>query len=125
MAQDEQRGSATLDAADRQNLKVIMQVLEPFKTAEMFSEGDEFIKTRWVLPAIKNCRVKLAELATAQERSASKPLASKMLHDFEQRQGNLQFPQISPSVRHGHRNRQIGIHPALMIATFWTQNTRI
>ncbi len=125
MAQDEQRGSATLDAADRQNLKVIMQVLEPFKTAQMFLDGDEFIKTRWVLPAIKNCRVKLAELATAQKEAASSPLASNMLHDFEQRQGILQFPQFAPTVRPGYRNRQIGIHPALMIVTFWTQNTRI
>ncbi len=95
MAQDDQLGSATLDVADWQNLKAIMQVLDQLKTAQMFLEGDKYTTSSWVLPSIKNCRVKLAKLSTSQEESASKILTSNLLQDFEQRWGNHQFPQFS------------------------------
>ncbi len=112
MAKDDQLGYAVLDAADWQNLKVVMQVLEPFKTAQMFLESDKYIPLSWALPAIKKCRVKLAKFATDQEESARKTLASNPRQDFEQCEGHHQFPQFSQTVRRGHRNREIWIYPA-------------
>ncbi len=98
MAQDDQLDSATLDVADWQNLKDIMQVLEPFKILQMFEEADKYLTSTWALPAIRNFSVKLAKFATAQEESASKIFASNLLQNLKSGGSISKFHSFLPQL---------------------------
>ena len=84
--------------------------------AQKILEGDKYITSSLVFPVVKNCRSQLAKFASAQEESASKTLSLNLLEDFEKRWGkNTEFNH--PSVKRGlFGYRQIGIHPAFLLA---------
>ena len=118
MAIDNQLGDCDpLEVQDWENLKVIKDVLEPFRDSQKLLEGDKYVTASWVPQAVNHIRKKLTAFSEAEEESASKTLATSLLKDLDDRWfSNLEL--FSGTVQHGRANRQFGIHPALMIASF-------
>ena len=112
---------AIMTPADWDNLLNIMVVLQPFKEAQKLLEGEKYVTSSWVAMAVSLIRKQLGDMsADEQPDTASKHLAASLLTDFDERWGtggdNGSF--FNPTVQRGIANRQVGIHPHLLIATF-------
>lgn len=118
-ANDELGSCQELIPRDWDNLSSIMVVLKPFKEAQKLLEGDKYVTASWVAFVLDQIRKKLAALSgVAQPDTASKKLAGNMLRDFETRWREEDDATFQPEVERAAGNRQIGIHPALLVATF-------
>ncbi|CAB9520830.1 zinc finger, BED-type containing 1 [Seminavis robusta] len=95
----------------------ITTVLKPFKDAQKMLEGDKYVTASWVVYSVKNICDTLTALSSSGPTTASKELARNLLEDFKKRWGSADEPVFNPEVQRGERNRQTGIHPALLIAT--------
>jgi len=108
-----------LTPADWANLHDIMEVLKPFKEAQKLLEGDKYVTASWVAQAVHHIRVKLTKLGDPEmPESASRTLAASLLVDFNVRWRNSGEAVFGDTVQRGWGNRQIGIHPVLLLATF-------
>ncbi|KAG7358905.1 hAT family C-terminal dimerization domain containing protein [Nitzschia inconspicua] len=68
--------------------------------------------------AVKKLRERLTQLASPQNTTTSRPLAQAQLRDFENRWRKATEPTFLGTVERGARDRQVGIHPAFLIASF-------
>jgi hypothetical protein len=118
MVADNQVGAYGLEQRDWAILKDVMQVLAPFKFCQKQLEGDKYVTCSWVLPAINICRKELSRHSVSEENSVSKTMSLQLLSDFEKCWGRMEDPLFDETVRRARANRQIGIHPALLIAHF-------
>ena len=119
-------------------LEDLVKVLHPFKIVMKRLEGDKYCTVSWVPTMISFLRKKLADAKLAyptldqeegdlhddDEREEDfliedvlPDLIKKMHKDFEDRWGCGDFRQFDASVTRGFMNRQIGIHPSLVIAS--------
>lgn len=109
----------SLQPVDWENLSNIVLVLKPFKNAQEMLEGQKYVTASLVPVAINHIRRKLTQLSgSEQPETASKELAKNLLEDFEARWGGVNDHVFSSTVRRAAGNRQFGMHPALLIATF-------
>ena len=111
-----------LSASEWHTIVKIIDILKPFKTAQKYLEGENYVTISWIPHMIKNIHKKLEEslhLATDpdDQNDNVKYLVERLIFDFEKRwfhDGTLKFHR---SVIRGQYNRQIGIHPFVSIAT--------
>ena len=123
MKEQNQLGKTVLEEVDWDILADIVKVLAPFKGAQKRLEGDKYVSSSWVAPAIGIVRTRLTDLANQPTHPQngdppSKVLAKAMLSDFEDRWGKSTDPMFTGAVQRGYRSRQVGIHPALLVASF-------
>jgi hypothetical protein len=103
---------------DWKNIGDIVSVLAPFKEAMKFLEGEKYVTASWVLPMVKRIRDHLTPLANIEEESIKKTMASVLLKDFEKRWGKAVDPVWSEEVQRSFGQRQIKIHPRILVAYF-------
>ncbi|KAG7367552.1 hAT family C-terminal dimerization domain containing protein [Nitzschia inconspicua] len=107
-----------LEGADWDNLKLVAELLKPFKEAQKMLEGDTYVTASMVPLAVKKLRGSLMSLASPENSTTSRPFAQALLRDFEDRWRKASEPTFVGVVQQGTRDRQVGIHPALLIANF-------
>ena len=107
-----------LDEQDWQVLVHITDVLKPFKDAQKLLEGQKYVTAGFVLQAVQLIRSKLRAKSEDPRDTGAKKLAQKLLKDHEERWGLATDPVWNENVRRGALNRQVGIHPMLLVATF-------
>ncbi|KAG7343760.1 hypothetical protein IV203_021768 [Nitzschia inconspicua] len=117
-------GCERMSDADWQNLKAVAVVLAPFKEAQKMLEGDCYVTASMVPFAVKKLRERLTQLASPQNTTTSRPLAQALLRDFENRWRKATEPTFLGTVERGARDRQVGIHPAFLIASFLDPSPR-
>ncbi|KAG7373380.1 hypothetical protein IV203_034104 [Nitzschia inconspicua] len=81
-------------------------------------EGDCYVTASMVLFAVKKLKEMLTQLASPQNTTTSRPLAQALLRDFENWWRKATEPTFLGTVEKGARDRQVGIHPAFLIASF-------
>ncbi|KAG7372403.1 hAT family C-terminal dimerization domain containing protein [Nitzschia inconspicua] len=81
-------------------------------------EGDCYVTASMVPFAVKKLRERLTQLASPQNTTTSRPLAQALLRDFENRWRKATEPTFLGTVEKGVRERQVGINPAFLIASF-------
>jgi hypothetical protein len=114
-----------LTAQDWENLHNITLVLKPFKFAQKILEGEKYVTASLVAQAVNFIKKKLKAMSGGdQPENASKVLSANLLMDFEKRWTGPNNLVFSPNVRRGEQNRQVGIHPYLLIATFLDPRTK-
>ena len=120
MAADNQLDSLDpLTQNDWDNLHNISLVLKPFKDAQKLLEGERYVSSSWVIQAVNHIRKRLKAMsADDQPETASKVLAASLLDDFEASWRADNEPVFRENIQRGRLNRQIGIHPVLLVATF-------
>ena len=100
-------------------LKAVTAVLQPFKKAQKFLEGEKYVTASVVPGMVLRCREALEKSKEGGEVAASK-LSGIMLADFESRWGKKTEPVWSANGSHGmkrgHKNRHVGVHPVFVIA---------
>lgn len=106
---------------DWAHLHDISLVLKPFKESQKLLEGDKYVTASLVAQALKFIKDKLKALSQGnQPENASKALADRLIGDFETR-----WPVgFTPNVIRAAGNRQVGIHPYLLVATFLDPRTK-
>ena len=112
------KDTAPLNQLDWKNLEHIMKVLAPFKFGMKHMEGNHCVTAGWVLQCIQHIRKKLAAMCDAGNHRTVRHLARNLLEDFEDRWKAEDDDVFNFSVERTHNNRQVGIHPTLIIATF-------
>lgn len=108
---------APLDHTDWANLNNLLKILKPFKDAQKLLEGEKYVTASFVAGAVTTIGTKLKAIAD-DPTSVSADAASSLLTDFEERWRASGVPMFQDTVERGARDRQIGVHPALLIATF-------
>ena len=99
-------------------IKDILSVLKPFKTAQKFLEGDKFVTISYIPLMIENIDNKLQEILTSNGTNENvKKLIQNLISDFYERWGYHHTSKFNPEVVRGYRNRQIGVHPLVIICT--------
>lgn len=107
-----------LTPVDWDNIQGIQEVLKPFKSAQLFLEGEHYVTASCVAESIKKITGKLVSLSSAPHETASKRLAINLKEDFVKRWKAGDEAAFTGTVERGDLNRQVGIHPVLLIATF-------
>jgi hypothetical protein len=108
-------------------IKEVSDLLLPFKSAQKLLEGEKYVTISWIPTALKGILSKLEAIINApvdpQTETTSKlavrNLAKVLLKDFSARwltNGANTF-HFDGSVHRGWMNRQVGVHPAVAIAT--------
>jgi len=119
MEEDRQFGNLErLEESDWNNLEITMLVLLPFKEGQELMEGSKCVTASLVAHAVKHIRERLTNLTCAEKDSVGKTLATCLLGDFECRWRTATAATFDDTVERGIRNRQKGVHPALLIAQF-------
>ena len=95
---------------------MIVEVLTPFKLSQKTMEGEKYVTASLLVLCITKLRKELTAMASAPEETTKKQLAQKMLADFEDRWGGPDAPLFTGTVARASGNRQVGIHPALIIS---------
>ena len=104
--------------ADWNDLSSVIQVLEPFRNAQLFLEGEKYVSSSYVIPTVFLCRESLRKGQANTVPQSVRALSQTMNTDFETRWGKSTEPIFSGDVIRGNQNCQVGIHPAFVIATF-------
>jgi len=112
-------GCSNLDSDEWRALADLRTLLEPFKWVQQTLEGSKYV-TSSLVPylvltvegGLDNC----IELAQGDTNSSVQNCAIQMKRDFKARFGDVLLDSFHPVVRRGARNRQVGMHPALMLA---------
>jgi len=108
-----------MHSSDWENIQHVTLVLEPFKEAMVLVEGNNYVTASTVVGVVQDIRKKLLLLSGEdQPDTTSKRYAALLLKDFDQRWVGGNESIFDGTVRRGGANRQIGIHPALLVATF-------
>ena len=94
MAANEQLGGHGLSNHNWVHLADMLKVMEPFKDAQLMLEGDKYVTSSIVLPAVGHVRKRLTTLSNQAGDSPSKTLATEMLDDFETRWGKANEPVL-------------------------------
>jgi zinc finger BED domain-containing protein 1 (E3 SUMO-protein ligase ZBED1) len=117
-AQGDLKDIAKMEDADWDNINEIAQVLRPFREAMNTMEGSKYVTASSVAATVKFIRKTLKAAAGDPHDTARKRIAKVLLDDFELRWFGNNNSLFDGTVRRGAKNRQIGIHPILLIATF-------
>jgi hypothetical protein len=111
---------------DWDSLAMIKEVLYPFKFAQQKLEGEKYVTISLVPLLLGNIRSQLETIRDAPIGPSSsqekKDLAGKLLASFNGHWGA--FNTFRQSVSRVPGNRQVGIHPAVFIATFLDPRTK-
>ena len=107
-----------LTDADWNNLEHILLILTPFKNAQKMLEGNHCVTAGWVLQHISHIRNQLTALTGGRHNRTVKRLAGDLLEDFNRRWKSVDDDVFTPQVQRVEENRQFGIHPLLLVATF-------
>ena len=108
-----------LSDADWEQLEAVTKVLKPFRDAQLSLEGEQYVSSSYVVPHIYNCRQSLEAGKGVNNPECVRQLSVTMSEDFNLRWGGGDIPIFDTgTVVRGVRFRQIGIHPAFVVATF-------
>ena len=105
-----------LSQDDWKNLQMIVGVLKPFRDVQEFLEGEKYATASWVLPSVFICRVALQN--GCEKEGEVGELCRVMKNDFDARWGDDNKQVFTGEIIRGSRQRQKGIHPAFVLATF-------
>jgi hypothetical protein len=116
-----------LSSDDWDVVKEVSDLLLPFKSAQKLLEGEKYVTISWIPTALKGILSKLEAIINAPvdpqmetpSKLAVRNLAKVLLKDFSARwltNGANTF-QFDGSIHRGWMNRQVGVHPAVAIAT--------
>jgi hypothetical protein len=109
-----------LSGDDWKYLKEIADVLKPFMKAQKMLEGEKYVTSSWVLGTIQTLRAGLESAKTAfpsnKYEQVAHNLAKVLLKDLNCRWG--ESSTYDGIVHRGRMNRQVGVHPVLVIASF-------
>jgi hypothetical protein len=108
-------------------VKKVSDLLLPFKLAQQLLEGEKYVTISWIPTALKGILSKLEAIINAPvdpqtetpSKLAVRNLAKVLLKDFSApwpTNGANTF-HFDGSVHRGWMNRQVGVHPAVAIAT--------
>jgi hypothetical protein len=98
-------------------LRELRFLLKPFKEAQQFLEGQKYITASLPPIVIANLQESLDLIESVPEVNDSvKKCGQQMAKDFQTRFGDVYETPFNPKVQRGKRGRQIGVHPALMVA---------
>jgi hypothetical protein len=105
---------------DWKYLVEIRDVLHPFMKAQKMLEGEKYVTSSWVLETIQSLRRGLESATTALPSNkydkVAHNLAKVLLKDLNCRWG--ESSTYNGIVKRGRMNRQVGVHPALVMASF-------
>ena len=110
--------TVTLSTVDWNNLEHIMKVLTPFKNAQKMMEGNHYVTAGWVLVHVQFIRQQLTAMKGAPNHRTVRTLAGSLLEDFETRWKPDDEAVFDFEVQRADLNRQTGIHPLLVVASF-------
>jgi hypothetical protein len=117
--QNEIGNCAPLENNDWDNLENLMKILKPFKDAQQLLEGEKYVTASFVAQAVTTIRNKLKAIAEDEDPYSEPAQSARSLYeDFQERWRASDVPMFQDTVQRGNRGRQIGVHPALLIATF-------
>ena len=109
-----------LSSDDWKYLGEIKEVLKPFMKAQKMLEGEKYVTSSWVLETIQMLREGLESATTAfpsnKYDKVAHNLAKVLLKDLNCRWG--ESSSYDGIVKRGRMNRQVGVHPALVMASF-------
>jgi hypothetical protein len=104
--------------------KILSQVhaaLKPFKTAQKLLEGEKYVTVSWVPAMVHGIRRSLKDAAVlpanTNDEKAVKNLSIRLLRDFQKRWRREEEPVFHREVLRGVLQRQVGIHPCILLAT--------
>jgi hypothetical protein len=105
---------------DWKYLREIGDVLKPFMKAQRMLEGEKYVTSSWVLETIQMLREGLESANTAfpsnKYEQVAHNLGKVLLKDLNCRWGESNT--YDGKVHRGRMNRQVGVHPVLVIASF-------
>jgi hypothetical protein len=107
----------SLTLTDWANLKNLLKILKPFKDAQKFLEGEKYVTANFVAQAVITIRTKLKAIAD-DHTSVAANAANSLLQNFQEHWRASDLSMFWDTVQRGARDRQIGVHPALLISTF-------
>ena len=81
-------------------------------------EGEKYVSSSFVVATVHTCRVSLQDGQSVDEPESIKQMCKTMSKDFDERWGSADSSIYSGKINRGYRSRQVGIHPAFLIATF-------
>ena len=106
-----------ISVAQWEALAGIRDVLKPISIVQKLLEGEKYVTASWLPILIHTCRKGLERGCNHQ--SATVRTMSKMLKDnYKVRWGKETDQWYNPNIERGAGNRQIGIHPCFLIASF-------
>ena len=100
-------------------LEQLTNILKPFRGAQKQLEGNKYVTSSLVGPMLFCVQ---SELERAADNTSGKKnvsvveCADAMLKSFKARYGDLKRNPFNAKVVRGHKTRQVGIHPSLMVA---------
>ena len=107
-----------LTGGDWKELESVHKVLNPFRNAQLSLEGEKYVSSSFVVATVHTCRASLQDGQSVDEPESIKQMCKTMSKDFDERWGSADSPIYSGQINRGYRSRQVGIHPAFLIATF-------
>ena len=75
--------------ADWNDLSSVIQVLEPFRNAQLFLEGEKYVSSSYVIPTVFLCRELLRKGQANTIPQSVRALSQTMNTDFEAQWGKL------------------------------------
>ena len=88
--------------ADWNDLSSVIQVLEPFRNAQLFLEGEKYVSSSYVIPSVFLCRESLRKGQANIVPQSVRALSRTMNTDFETRWGKSTEPMFSGDVIRGN-----------------------
>jgi len=108
-----------MTSSDWESIKQITEVLKPFKSAMKVLEGNKYVTGSLVASIVLALKKQLKIMASeAQPDTNSQRFAALLFKDLEERWVRSDGVVFDGHVHRGAMNRQVGIHPAFIIATF-------
>ena len=105
-----------------------MVSLKPFRDAQKHLEGEEHVGASFVCPFVHQICKQLNVIANAPQQQGAQNLAKCSQKDFNscwlKEDVAVFVPGENGKPRRGFRNRQVGIHPLLSVATFLDPRTK-
>ena len=99
-------------------VELIIDILKPFKSAQKHLEGENYVTVSYIPLMIDAIEKKLKQYNEDNAINTNvRNLVSSMIDDFTSRWGHSSNPKFNKVVQRGSKNRQVGIHPLILIAT--------
>jgi len=108
-----------LTLEDWEALRQLKELLLPFKISQKQLEGTKYVTASLTPLVMASLQENLKLSAAKPEDNSNKSViecAKAMKEDYQKRLGDIYSRPFSPTVERGHKKRQIGVHPALLIA---------
>ena len=118
LADKELKNEQCLSDTEWKVVETVIDILKPFKSAQKHLEGEKYVTISYIPLMISAIEKKLKNYIESRDLNDNvKLLVQTMLNDFILRWGDSADPKFNKVVKRGYKNRQVGIHPIILIAT--------